>query len=397
MDPTYRTLRVAPGGDGVLSVVIDAPPMNLIGPELVRDLVSLLGELESGQQARVVVLESADPEYFVPHVDLTKVAEYTAEAAKAGGPGDASLGMLWHKLSECPAVTIAKIRGRARGAGSELALACDMRFAARENAILGQIEVGVGALPGAGGVQHLGRLLGRGRAMEAILGADDFDAETAERYGWINRALPDADLDAFVARLARRIASFPADGVRGVQPSLCGGLSDLGARIDAETARRRGYRALPDADLDAFVARLARRIASFRRRRGANGQAGAERADHARRGRDPRRCRPVPPAGRLRPGPGSHGRPVHPGPADPRAARTRPRRPHRARARIPWSGMTQPCRPPAPFKDPRQGAQCRAFALRCATCPAGIVRTAAFDVDVPFMQLGRHGWDIHAV
>src|SRR5580700_6066011 len=209
----HRTLRVAPTAKGVLSVVIDAPPMNLIGPELVRDLVSLFGELESDQETRVVVLESADPDYFVPHVDLTQVAEYTAEAAKAGGPGDASLGMLWHKLSELPVVTIAKIRGRARGAGSELALACDMRFAARENAILGQIEVGVGALPGAGGVQHLGRLLGRGRAMEAILGADDFDAETAERYGWVNRALPDADLDAFVARLARRIASFPADGV----------------------------------------------------------------------------------------------------------------------------------------------------------------------------------------
>jgi enoyl-CoA hydratase/carnithine racemase len=213
MGQEYRTLRVTPGEDGVLGVVIDAPPMNLIGPDLIRDLVALLGELESGADIRVVVLESGDPEYFVPHVDLTKVAEYTAEAAKAGGPGDASLGMLWHKLSEMPAVTIAKIRGRARGAGSELALACDMRFAARENAILGQIEVGVGAPPGAGGVQHLARLLGRGRAMEAILGADDFDAETAERYGWINRALPDADLDAFVARLARRIASFPADAV----------------------------------------------------------------------------------------------------------------------------------------------------------------------------------------
>jgi enoyl-CoA hydratase/carnithine racemase len=213
MTQEYRTLRVAPTGKGVLGVVMDAPPMNLIGPELVRDLVSLFGELESGRETRVVVLESADPDYFVPHVDLTKVAEYTAEAAKAGGPDDGSLGMLWHKLSELPVVTIAKIRGRARGAGSELALACDMRFAARENAILGQIEAGVGATPGAGGVQHLARLLGRGRAMEAILGADDFDAEIAERYGWINRALPDADLDAFVARLARRIASFPADAV----------------------------------------------------------------------------------------------------------------------------------------------------------------------------------------
>src|ERR1700729_2244368 len=213
MSQLYRTLRVARSDEGVLSVVIDAPPMNLIGPELVRDLVALLGELESDQDIRVMVLESADPEYFVPHVDLTKVAEYTAEAAKAGGPDDASLGMLWHKLSELPVVTIAKIRGRARGAGSELALACDMRFAARENAILGQIEVGVGTTPGAGGVQHLARLLGRGRAMEAILGADDFDADVAERYGWINRALPGADRGAFVARLARRIASFPADAV----------------------------------------------------------------------------------------------------------------------------------------------------------------------------------------
>jgi enoyl-CoA hydratase/carnithine racemase len=214
MSQEYRTLRVARSDEGVLVVVIDAPPMNLIGPELVRDLVGLFGALETGQETRVVVLESADPEYFIPHVDLTKVAEYTAEAARAGGPGDASLGMLWHKLSELPVVSIAKIRGRARGAGSELALACDMRFAARENAVLGQIETGCGALPGAGGVQHLARLLGRGRAMEAILGADDFSAEEAERYGWINRAVPDAELDAFVGRLARRIASFPAEAVR---------------------------------------------------------------------------------------------------------------------------------------------------------------------------------------
>jgi enoyl-CoA hydratase/carnithine racemase len=213
----YRTLRLAVSDIGVLSVVIEAPPMNLIGPELVRDLVRLLDEVASGQDVRVMVLESADPEYFVPHVDLTKVAEYTAEAAKAGGPDDASLGMLWHKLSELPVVSIAKLRGRARGAGSELALACDMRFASRENAILGQIEVGVGTTPGAGGVQHLARLLGRGRAMEAILGADDFGAEQAERYGWINRALPDAELDAFVARLARRIALFPTDAVRSAK------------------------------------------------------------------------------------------------------------------------------------------------------------------------------------
>jgi len=248
MTQTYYALCVAPSDPGVLSVVIDAPPMNLIGPELVRDFVTLTGDLESGKgsrDVRVVVLESADPEYFVPHVDLTKVAEYTAEAAKAGGPGDASLGMLWHKLSELPVVTIAKIRGRARGAGSELALACDMRFAAAENAVFGQLEVGVGAPPGAGGVQHLARLLGRGRAMEAILGADDFGAEQAERYGWINRALPDADLDEFVARLARRIASFPADAVRSAKRVL-NELTLPGA--DAIRADARRFRRLVASD-----------------------------------------------------------------------------------------------------------------------------------------------------
>jgi enoyl-CoA hydratase/carnithine racemase len=245
MTQVYRTLRVTPSGKGVVGVVIDAPPMNLIGPELVRDLVMLIGELESGRDTRVMVLESADPEYFVPHVDLTKVAEYTAEAARAGGPDDASLGMLWHKLSELPVVSIAKIRGRARGAGSELALACDMRFAAAENAILGQIEVGVGTTPGAGAVQHLARLLGRGRAMEAILGADDFDAEQAERYGWINRAVPDAELDGFVARLARRIASFPAEAVRSAKRVLSE-LTLPGA--DAIRADARRFRQLVASD-----------------------------------------------------------------------------------------------------------------------------------------------------
>ena len=203
-----------------MTVTLDAPPINMIGPELVRDLVGVLDRVHADRDVRVVVFESADPEFFIAHVDLTKVPEYTAEAAKAGGPGDASLGMLWYKLANAPAVTIAKLRGRARGAGSELALACDMRFGARENLVLGQPEVGFGIPPGAGGVQHLTRLLGRGRAMEVILGAQDVDADLAERYGWINRALPDADLDEFVATLAARIASFPPEAVRSTKRTI---------------------------------------------------------------------------------------------------------------------------------------------------------------------------------
>ncbi|MHA6759424.1 enoyl-CoA hydratase/isomerase family protein [Streptacidiphilus sp. PAMC 29251] len=197
----------------VLHATFDAPPINLIGPEVVRDLVLLLEQLVQPDAPRVVVFDSADPDFLFPHVDMTKVPAYTAEAAKAGGPGDASLGMLFRKLSESPAVTVVKLRGRARGAGSEFALACDMRFAAKETAVLGQPEVGIGAPPGAGAVQHLSRLLGRGRALEAILTSADFDAELAERYGWINRALPDAELDDFVAETARRIARFPRDAV----------------------------------------------------------------------------------------------------------------------------------------------------------------------------------------
>ncbi|GAA2591304.1 enoyl-CoA hydratase/isomerase family protein [Streptomyces tubercidicus] len=219
MTTSYETISTSLHGN-VLSATFHAPPINLIGPEVVRDLVGLLEELSHPAAARVVVFDSADPDFFFPHVDLTKVPEYTAEAAKAGGPGDASLGMLFHQLSQLPAVTIAKLRGRARGAGSEFLLACDMRFASRENAVLGQLEVGIGAPPGAGAIQHLTRLLGRGRALEAVLTSADFDAELAERYGWINRAVPDAELDEFVAGIAGRMADFPRDALIAAKSAI---------------------------------------------------------------------------------------------------------------------------------------------------------------------------------
>ncbi|MEJ8634783.1 enoyl-CoA hydratase/isomerase family protein [Streptomyces sp. MS2.AVA.5] len=219
MTASYETIDTSVDGN-VLTAAFNAPPMNLIGPEVVRDLVSLLDDLAQPDAPRVVIFESADAEYFFPHVDMTKVAEYTAEAAKAGGPGDASLGMLFRKLSLLPVVTIGKLRGRARGAGSEFLLACDMRFASRENAVLGQLEVAVGAPPGAGSIQHLTRLLGRGRALEAVLTSSDFDADLAERYGWINRAVPDAELDDFVAGMATRMAGFPRDALIAAKSAI---------------------------------------------------------------------------------------------------------------------------------------------------------------------------------
>lgn len=196
--------------EAVLFAEIAAPPMNLIGPELVRDLVSLIQQAEADKTLQVLVFRSADPDYFISHVDVTRIKEYRAEAAKL--TGEASIALLFRYISASRLVTIAQIEGRVRAAGSEFVLACDMRFAARETAIFAQPEPGLGTIPGGGGVQHLARLVGRARALEIMLTAEDYDAEMAERYGWINRALPAAALDGFVRSLAHRIAGFPAAG-----------------------------------------------------------------------------------------------------------------------------------------------------------------------------------------
>jgi len=206
---TFETLDVRVDA-GVVLARIDAPPMNLLGPELVRDLVALIERAEADGACKVLVFASADADYFVSHVDLTRVAEYRAEAAKL--TGEPSLALLFRHLSASRLVTMAQIAGRVRGAGSEFVLACDMRFAARETAIFGQIEPAFGLLPGGGATQYLVRLMGRARALEVLLSADDYDADLAERYGWVNRALPADALGEFVDTLAHRIAAFPAAG-----------------------------------------------------------------------------------------------------------------------------------------------------------------------------------------
>jgi enoyl-CoA hydratase/carnithine racemase len=184
--------------------------MNLLGPELVRDLVALIRRAEADDTVQVVVFTSGDPDYFVSHVDLTQIAQYRAEAAML--VGDPSIALLFHRLSASRLVTIAQIEGRVRGAGSEFVLACDMRFAARESAVFGQFEPAFGLLPGGGATQHLVRLMGRARALEVLLSANDYDADLAERYGWINRALPADEIEEFVRALAHRIARFPSAG-----------------------------------------------------------------------------------------------------------------------------------------------------------------------------------------
>src|ERR1700751_1810096 len=206
---TFETLNVQREG-AVLFAEIAAPPMNLLGPELVRDLVSLIQGAEADDAIKVLVFKSADPDYFIAHVDVSQIKEYRAKAAKL--TGEASIGLMFRHLSASRLVTIAQIEGRVRAAGSEFVLACDMRFAARDTAIFSQPEPAFGLLPGGGATQHLVRLMGRGRALEVMLSAQDYDADLAERYGWINRVLPAAELDGFVRALAQRIAAFPAAG-----------------------------------------------------------------------------------------------------------------------------------------------------------------------------------------
>jgi len=187
-------------------VVFDYPPFNIMDATIFEGLRDLLARMDSSPSLRVVVFESSNPAFYLAHFDLTgKLGNIMTAVGPSGLP---ILMDTFVRLTTSPVVSLAKIRGCVRGACSEFALACDMRFASRENTLLGQPEVGVGVHPGGGGAERLPHLVGRGRALEIILGANDFDGDTAERYGYVNRSLPDAELDGFVDALARRIASF---------------------------------------------------------------------------------------------------------------------------------------------------------------------------------------------
>ena len=187
-------------------VVFDYPPFNVVDDNMYGGLQSLLARLDASPSLRVIVFESAMKDFYLSHFDLTgKLGNITTAVGASGFP---ILMDTFVRLTRSPVVSIAKIRGCVRGVSSEFVLACDMRFASRENMRLGQPEVAVGLHPGGGGTERLPRLVGRGRALEIVLSGNDFDGDTAERYGYVNRALPEAELDGFVDALARRIASF---------------------------------------------------------------------------------------------------------------------------------------------------------------------------------------------
>ncbi len=224
-------------------VTFDLPPLNIFGPDVMPRLNDIVVALETDPQVKVVVFDSAVEGFFLTHYDFLAPLE-ASTSLPAGATGLQALPDALARLSRAPVVSIASIRGRATGVGSELSLACDMRFASREKAILSQWEVGAGLVPGGGPMARLPRLIGRGRAMEVLLGADDIPGDLAERYGYVNRSFPDDELDSFVDALATRIASFDKTAI-------------------AETKRLVNVASLPsDAEIapewDAFLAALNR-------------------------------------------------------------------------------------------------------------------------------------------
>jgi len=196
---------------GYWRVTINHPPINTVDDQMYDEIFDLVEAIEAEPSLKVVTFESANPDYFLAHYG---VGESTSRFGKPRWIEAAT------RLTQSSVLSIAVIRGRARGGGSEFALACDLRFASREKAVFGQPEVGFGLIAGGGALARLPLLAGRSRAIEIALGGDDFDAEMAERYGWINRAIPDAKLDGFVANFVRRILSFDSQALNATKAIL---------------------------------------------------------------------------------------------------------------------------------------------------------------------------------
>jgi enoyl-CoA hydratase/carnithine racemase len=234
----FSTMRVDVE-HGVAWATIDHPPMNLWDAEFSGDFVRLIGAVEADNDVRVAVLTSADPEYFIAHADVNMILNMPADP-RPPLTEPAPVNQLLDRLHAMPKVWIAAIAGIARGGGSEIALSCDMRFAAL-SARLGQPEVALGIIPGAGGTQRLTRLVGRARALEIVLGCGDVTGEEAAAIGYVNRALPDGDLMPFVRRLAERIASMPPMALVGAMQA-----------VDAALARPDGFTIEADRFHDAL-------------------------------------------------------------------------------------------------------------------------------------------------
>jgi len=219
MSYTYNTLQVQISGP-LANVVIDNPPVNVITGELFADLLSLFEELSADPQLTVVVIKSKNPDFFLAHFDVEILLELADGNTEEAASTLESYQRMLKGIREMDKVIIGQIEGRIGGGGSELAMNFDMRFGVIGKTIINQMEVPLGILPGGSGTQMLPRLVGRGRAMEVILAGDDIDAETAERWGLLNRIFAEDEIDAWVAKLAARIASMPATALRTAKKSI---------------------------------------------------------------------------------------------------------------------------------------------------------------------------------
>jgi enoyl-CoA hydratase/carnithine racemase len=228
----YSTLRVDRSA-GIAWLTFDHPPINLLDAAMIAELDRVGQELARDDAVRVVVLRSAVSGFFIAHADLELILQAGAVPEIARQSIEAFHAAV-DRFRTMPKVTIAQIEGRCRGGGSEIALACDMRFAAKETALLSQPEVAVGLIPGGGGATRLPRLVGRGRALEVILGCADFDADLAERFGWVNRSIPAKAIADFVARLAARIAGYPAEAISLAKSAVIAQEPDLEDGFAAE-------------------------------------------------------------------------------------------------------------------------------------------------------------------
>jgi enoyl-CoA hydratase/carnithine racemase len=206
---------------GILTVTISNPPINVMTLELYQELVAFTAEVAVDERVKVVVFQSADPDFFIAHFDIELILTFPTDKPAKISEQLSDFHLMCERLRMMPKATIVKIAGRAGGGGNEFCSACDMRFGIREITRINQMEVPLGILPGGSGTQHLPRLMGRGRAMEVILGGDDLDAETAEKWGYLNRIFDSsAELDEFVDQLANRIALWPANAIALAKASV---------------------------------------------------------------------------------------------------------------------------------------------------------------------------------
>ena len=213
----YKQLTIDRSRPGLWTVEFSNPPINLLDPGTITELQALVSEIETDQSVKVLVFQAADPDFFIAHFDTSKAGETPSSPGPTGYPPWIDFVL---RLSSAPVISIAKIRGRARGVGNEFVLACDMRFASRQKAVFGNPEIGVGLPPGGGALEWLPRIVGRSRALEISLSGDDFDADLAERYGWVNRTLDDSELDAYVDNFATRLVSFDREALGAVKAQV---------------------------------------------------------------------------------------------------------------------------------------------------------------------------------